>query len=77
MNADAAGVVLMENQHKSVFVAVGEYSSSDYSPDHFGSSSSPRDKMIHVVLKACTQLEALLPFPVVDNKGNILCRTLG
>jgi hypothetical protein len=67
----------MEDKRESVFVVVGEYFSSDYTPDHFSSNSSLGDKMIRVVLKAYTQPKALLPFPIVDRKEKILCRTLG
>ena len=76
INDNAAGVVLIEDKWKSIFMAVGEYFSTDYTPNRFGSSSCGEDKVIRVVLKACTQPEALLLFPVVDSHGKILCRTL-
>ena len=33
MNEDAAGVVLMQDKRQSIFVAIGEYFSSDYTPE--------------------------------------------
>lgn len=77
INVDAGGIVIMEDKQASVFCAVEEYFLSDYTPDHFGGNSSLGDRMVRVVLKACTCPDALLPFPVVDSKGKIQCRTLG
>jgi hypothetical protein len=77
LNEDARSIVLMEDRRASVFVAVGEYSSSDYTPDRFGSSSCKGRRLIRVVLKAYTHPNSLLPFPVVDSDGKVLCRTLG
>jgi hypothetical protein len=77
LNEDAPSVVLMEDTEKSNFVAVGEYSSSDYTPERYDSSFSTKDRVIRVILKACTHPKALLSFPVVDSGGNIVCRTLG
>jgi hypothetical protein len=70
-------MVLMEDNVESIFVAVGEYSSSDYTPDRYDSSFSTEDRVIRVILKACTHAKALLPFPVVDIGGNIVYTTLG
>ena len=77
LNADVADVVIMEDKPASVFCDVEEYCSSDYTPDHCGGNSSSGDRMVRVVLKACTRLDTLLPFPVVDSQGKIQCRTLG
>jgi hypothetical protein len=68
---------MMEDNMESIFVAMGEYSSSDYTPDRYDSSFSTNERVICVILKACTHPKALLPFPVVDIGGSILCRTLG
>jgi hypothetical protein len=70
-------VVLMEDTRALVFVAVGEYYPSDYTPDRSICSSSRGGRVIRVVLKACTHPQLLLPFPVVDRHGRVLCRTLG
>jgi hypothetical protein len=77
LNADAENVVLMEDATTSVFVAVGEYFSSDYTPDHFQSNSIRDGRMMRIVLKACTHPQVFLPYPVVDSDGNVVCRTLG
>lgn len=77
INDDAVGVVLMEDKRQSVFLAVGEYFSSDYTPERLRSSCNGGDRVIRVVLKACTKPQVLLHFPVVDRLGRVLCRTLG
>jgi hypothetical protein len=77
VNDDAENVVLMENSSSEVFVAIGEYKSSDYTPDRFDSNSGGGGRLIRVVLKACTQPDAILPYPVLDGNGEVLCRTLG
>jgi hypothetical protein len=66
----------MEDTRASVFVAVGEYCSLDYTPDCFGGSSSTEGRLIRVILQACTHPQSLLPFPVVDSGGKVLCRML-
>jgi hypothetical protein len=54
LNGDASSVVIMEDKKASQFVALGEYCSSDYTPDRFESKSSRGGRLIRVVLKACT-----------------------
>ena len=76
MNEDAAGVVLMQDKRQSVFVAIGEYFSSDYTPERFISGCDGGRRVIRVVLKACTRLQLLLPFPVVNRHGRVICRTM-
>jgi hypothetical protein len=77
VNDDAENVVLLKDTSVDVFVAVGEYQASDYIPDHFDSSSGRGGRLIRVVLKACTQPEVMLPYPMLDGNGEVLCRTLG
>jgi hypothetical protein len=60
LNVDAENVVLMEDAIASVFVAVEEYFSSDYTPNHFQSGSIRDGRMVRVVLKACTHPQVLL-----------------
>jgi hypothetical protein len=67
----------MEDTTASVFVAVEEYYSSDYTPDRSVCNSFSGGRVIRAILKACIQPQALLPFPVVDNEGKVYCRTLG
>jgi hypothetical protein len=49
VNDDAENVVLMENSSSEVFVAIGEYKSSDYTPDRFDSNSGGGGRLIRVV----------------------------
>jgi hypothetical protein len=77
LNEDAGSVVLMEDRSAASFVAVGEYYSSYYTPDRFGSTSSGSRRMVRVVLKGCTNPHILLPYPVLDSGGRVVCRTLG
>jgi hypothetical protein len=77
LNEDARSVVPMEDTSASVFVAVGEYYSSDYTLDRFGSSYLGSGRMVRVVIKACTNLNLLLPYPMVDSGSKVICRTLG
>jgi hypothetical protein len=67
----------MEDKKVSQFVALGEYCSSNYTLDRFESTSSRGGRLIRVVLKAYTHPQALLPYPVVDTNGTMVCRTLG
>jgi hypothetical protein len=73
LNDNVANVVLMEDRSASVFVAIGEYNSLDYSPDRFDCSSYRNGRLIHVVLTACTQPEFILPYLVLDDNGKVLC----
>jgi hypothetical protein len=77
LNKDVGCVVLMEDTSASVFVAIEEYYSSNHILDRFGSSSSRSGRMVRVVIKACTNLNLLLPYPMVDSGSKVICRTLG
>jgi hypothetical protein len=77
LNEDVRSVVLIEDTNAAMFVAVGEYYSSDYTPDRFGSSSVGCRRMLRVLIKACTNPDLLLPYPVVDSGGKVVCRMLG
>jgi hypothetical protein len=77
LNADAESIVLMEDKREAVFVVVGEYSSLDYTLDRFSSTFRQSRRMVRVVLKACTHPHLLLPYPVVNNDGKVVCHTLG
>ena len=69
--------MLMEDAIALVFVAVGEYFSSGYTLDHFQSRSIRDGSMLRIVLKACTHPQVLLPYPIIDSDGNVVCHTLG
>jgi len=77
INEDSASVVLMEDKQQSVFVAIGEYFSTNYTSERLRSSCDGGGRVIRVVLRACTRPNLFLPFPVVDRHGRVLCRTLG
>jgi hypothetical protein len=77
LNEDASSVVLMEDTTASIFVVVGVYYSSDYTPNRSVYKSSRGGRVIRVVLKACIHPNALLPFLVVDSYGRVCCRALG
>jgi hypothetical protein len=66
----------MEDKSAAIFVAVGEYFSSYYTCDRFGSSSCVGGQIICVVLRACTRPELPLSYPIVNNAGEVICGTL-
>jgi hypothetical protein len=77
LNEDAANIVLIEDRSKTVFVAIGEYYSSDYTPDRFDCNSCRDGRLIQVVLKACTDRNVRLPYLVFDSEGKLICSTMG
>jgi hypothetical protein len=77
INEDAGDFVILEDRSGSEFVALGELQGMFSPPPERSGKISLEASMVRVLITRVQQRDTILPKPVVDGFGRVLCRTVG
>jgi hypothetical protein len=77
INEDAGDFVILEDRFGSEFVALGELRGMFSPPLERSGKISLEASMIRVLITGVQRRDTILPKPVVDGFGRVLCRIVG